>query len=583
MTPYSPILRKLLLSSLLLILAALGSADFFLTRYTAARELQHAQQGMEGQIRILAAALAGVEPAAVADWTARAGDQSRTRVTVIDRGGGVLADSQHDPSAMDNHSGRPEVRQALAGQLGKSVRHSDTLGVDLCYLAVPAALAGNRSVILRLAVPLGQVNIAISEVRGLILRASLVAAVFALLIAYFLSRAFSGRIRRIETFAAELVNADYSGTLEAESDDELGAVARSLRGMAEQFRGMLRRLAEEAARRKAILSSMVEGVLAVDSDLRVTFCNDSFGRAVRASLPLAERLPLVELVRDPSFLDLLKHVLATGEPKRSRLALVAASGRVFEVQAAPLEERPKPGAIAILHDVTELERLERIRTDFVANLSHELRTPLATIGGYAETLLDGVLEQPDCSRKFLQIIRASTVRLNEMAADLLALSELEAELDPRPVRVSVREVAQAAVRAVEAEAAACAVDVIPLEIEDVHVMGQRFRLEHALRNLLRNGIRFNQPGGDVRLEAVADDGRVRIRVSDTGRGISSRDLPRIFERFYCTDKARSRETGGAGLGLAIVKHVAESMNGTVTAESTLGKGSVFTMRLPAAL
>jgi len=378
------------------------------------------------------------------------------------------------------------------------------------------------------------------------------------------------------------VNADYSGTLEAESGDKLGSVARSLRGMAEQFREMLRRLSDEAARRKAILSSMVEGVLAVDRDLRVTFCNDSFARAVRARLPLAGNLPLVEVVRDPALLDLLKHVLAAGEPSRKRLALVAAKGRVFEVQAAPLEESPKPGAIAILHDVTELERLERIRTDFVANLSHELRTPLATIGGCAETLLDGALEDSEHSRKFLKIICANTVRLNQMAADLLALSELEADLDPPPANVPVREVAQAAMRAVEAEAAAASVDVIPLEVADLHVMGQRFRLEHALRNLLLNAIRFNRPGGEVRLEAVADGGGVRITVSDTGYGIPSPDLPRIFERFYCVDKARSRETGGAGLGLAIVKHVAESMSGTVTAESTLGKGSVFTLRLPAA-
>lgn len=583
MTRNSPILRKLLLAALLLIVVTLGSADFLLTRYTADRELKHAQQGMEGQIRILAPALAAVEPTALAGWTTRAGEQSRARVTVIDRSGLVLADSGGDASSMDNHAGRPEVRQALAGQMGTSVRHSVTLDVDLCYLAIPAALGGKPGVILRLAVPLQQVKVSTAEVGGLILRASLVAAMFALGIAYFLSRAFTRRIKRIQAFARELVNADYSGTLEAESGDELGSVARSLRGMAEQFREMLRRLSDEAARRKAILSSMVEGVLAVDRDLRVTFCNDSFARAVRARLPLDGRLPLVEVVRDPALLDLLKQVLAKGEPSRKRLALVAAQGRVFEVQAAPLEESPKPGAIAILHDVTELERLERIRTDFVANLSHELRTPLATIGGCAETLLDGALEDAEHSRKFLESIRANTVRLNQMAADLLALSELEAGLDPPPAKVPVREVVEAALLAVEAEAAAARVDVIPLEVADVHVMGRRFRLEHALRNLLLNAIRFNRPGGNVRIEAVVDGGGVRITVSDTGYGIPSPDLPRIFERFYCVGKARSRETGGAGLGLAIVKHVAESMGGTVTVESTLGKGSVFTLRLPAVL
>ena len=336
------ILRKLLLTAFVLIAVALGSADFFLTRYTAGRELQHATQVMEAQARLLAPALATAEPASLAAWAQQAGQQSRGRVTVIDRSGVVLADSQHDAETMDNHAGRPEVRQALAGQLGESVRHSATLNVELCYLAVPAALGGKPAgVILRLAVPAERVAVSIAEVRWLIVRASLVAAVFALAIAFFVSRAFTRRIRRVQAFAGELVNAEYSGTLAPEADDELGSVARSLHGMAQQFREMLRRLSDEAARRKAILASMVEGVLAVDRDLRVTFCNESFARAVRARQPPAEGLPLVEVVRDSELLDLMKQVLATGEPSRKRLTLLAASGRVFDAQAAPARG-PRP-------------------------------------------------------------------------------------------------------------------------------------------------------------------------------------------------------------------------------------------------
>jgi two-component system phosphate regulon sensor histidine kinase PhoR len=572
------ILRKLLLSALLLILVALGSAAVFLSRYTAESELRHAERTMEAQARILAPALPAGSPQALAEWTSRAGAESGARVTVIGRDGAVLADSQHDSASMDNHAGRPEVRAALAGHTGTAVRHSATLDADLCYLAVPA---GNG--ILRLAVPLREIDTAVAAVRWLILRAFLVAAAFALAVAYFVSRSFSRRIRRIQTFARDLVNEEYSGTLATEADDELGSVARSLRFMAEQFRRMLGNLADESARRKALLASMVEGVLAVDGDLRVTFCNNSFARAVRAREPLPERVPVVEVVRDPELLDLLRRVIATGQPQRQRLTLAAAAGRVFEVQGAPVERRPATGAIAVLHDVTEVERLERVRQDFVANISHELRTPLAAIRGYAETLLDGAAEDPVHSRKFLEIICRNTVRLGDMASDLLALSELEAERDPPPAeKVSLREVATAALNAVESEAAARQVDVFPGAIEDVYTMGQRFRLEHALVNLLHNAIRFNRPGGEVRLEAVAAADGVRIRVADTGIGIPPQELPRIFERFYCVDKARSRETGGTGLGLAIVKHVAERMSGTVSVESRLGKGSVFTLLLPAA-
>ena len=581
----SPILRKLLLTALLLIVLTLGSVDVLLTRYTADRELQHAQQVMQGQVRILAPSLAVTDPAALGDWANQAGRQAVARVTLIDRNGVVLADSQHDTSTMDNHAGRPEVRQALAGQIGSSVRHSATVDVDLCYLAVPAKLKGQpeSGVILRLAMPLRQIGVAIAEVRWLILWASLFAAMFALLIAYFVSRAFTRRIRRIQSFATELANADYSGTLATESDDELGSVARSLRGMAEQFREMLRRLSDESARRQAILASMVEGVLAIDSDLRVTFCNESFLRAVRAREPLPEHLPLLELVRDPALLELLKEVLAADQPARRRLTLMAAGGRAFEVQAAPLKQGPRMGAIAILHDVTELERLERIRKDFVANVSHELRTPLASIRGYAETLVDGALEDPENSRKFLRIICANTARLSDMAADLLALSELESEREPPPAeRISVVEVAEAAIHTVEAEALSRGVKIVIGDLEDLHIMGQRFRLEHALLNLLHNAVKFNRPEGKVRVDAVRADASVRITVTDTGIGIPSRELGRIFERFYCVDKARSRETGGTGLGLSIVKHIVDKLSGTVSVESQLGNGSAFTLLFPAA-
>ena len=425
------VLRKLLLSALLLIVVALGSAAIFLTRYTAASELQHAEDTMAAQARILRPALAAVDQPSLQAWTDRAGAETQARVTVIARDGVVLADSQHDPASMENHGGRPEVRQALAGATGTAVRHSATLDADLCYLAVSADLPG-RPGVLRLAVPLRQIDVAVAAVRWIVLRASLVAAVFALLVAFLVSRAFSRRIRRIQAFAQELVNEEYSGTIASQPDDELGSLARSLRGMAEQFRRMLAALAEESARRKALLAGMVEGVLAVDHDLRVTFCNGSFARAVKAREPLPERVPVVEVVRDPELLELLRRVIATGEPARRRLTLAAAAGRVFDVQGAPVGQPPAAGAIAVLHDVTDVEHLERVRKDFVANISHELRTPLAAIRGYAETLLDGAAQDPAANRKFLEIICRNTVRLGDMASDLLALSEMESEREPPP-------------------------------------------------------------------------------------------------------------------------------------------------------
>jgi two-component system phosphate regulon sensor histidine kinase PhoR len=242
------------------------------------------------------------------------------------------------------------------------------------------------------------------------------------------------------------------------------------------------------------------------------------------------------------------------------------------------------GAIAILHDTTDLERLEQIRKDFVANVSHELRTPLAGIIGYADTLLDGALEDAQNNRRFLEIIRGNAIQLSSIASDLLVLSELESGFDPpEPEPIPVREVLEAVLLTVQAEASSRGVTLIPVDIEDVEVLGFRLRLEQAVLNLVANAIKFNRPGGEVRVGACRiADGRVMIQVSDTGTGIPSQDLPRIFERFYRVDKGRSRQVGGTGLGLSIVKHVVERMNGSVSVESQLGKGTSFTVTLPAA-
>ena len=261
-----------------------------------------------------------------------------------------------------------------------------------------------------------------------------------------------------------------------------------------------------------------------------------------------------------------------------------AAERVFEVQAAPLTSGTARGAIAILHDITDLERLERIRRDFVANVSHELRTPLTAIRGYAETLLEGALEDQENNRRFLEIIKAHAIRLNNISSDLLTLSELESgKARPEPEAVSVRAAVESAMRTLESEARLRGVSLVCGRMEDAQVLGDRLQIEQALVNLLDNAVKFNRPGGEVLMEVTrAGDGRVKITLTDTGIGIPHDDLPRIFERFYRVDKARSREVGGTGLGLSIVKHIIERMNGTVSVESQLGKGSTFTLLLPAA-
>jgi two-component system phosphate regulon sensor histidine kinase PhoR len=583
MTFNSPIFRKLFLSALLLIATTLVVVDFYLSQYMARHQVENVEQRLAAQARLLAAELASVAPAGLEDWAKAAGTHAQARVTFIDPQGVVLAESQRDPETMENHANRPEVREAMRTGLGSAIRYSDSVNRELCYLALTMDYGGVPRHVLRLAVPIKDVDVVIAAVRWRILAASLGAALVVVLIAYFVSRSFTRRINRLRAFAEGLVNRGITGGLTTDAEDELGALARSLNGAATQHRDLVDRLSLESARRQAILTGMVEGVLAVDNELRVIFCNQSFAQAVGVEGPITERLPLLELVRDPELLDTLTQVLVTGEPAKRRLETSAAAGRAFEVQVAPLGTTSQRGAIVILHDVTDLERLERIRKDFVANVSHELRTPLTAIRGYAETLLDGALEDKENNRRFLDVIRAHAIRLNNIASDLLTLSELESgKALAEPVRISVREALDSALHTVEAEARIREVTILPGRVEDVFVKGEKTRLEQALINLLDNAIKFNRPQGEVFVTAgPADSGKARITITDTGIGIPSEDLSRIFERFYRVDKARSREMGGTGLGLAIVKHIVERMGGSVQVESQLGKGSTFTVLLPA--
>jgi two-component system phosphate regulon sensor histidine kinase PhoR len=402
-------------------------------------------------------------------------------------------------------------------------------------------------------------------------------------LAFLFIRSFSHRVSQIRAYAERLLDPPVFDQPLPSGDDDLGLLARSLQRTAPRIRELVESLKLEGARREAILASMVEGVLALDKDLRVTFCNHSFARIVGARLPVIPGIPLLELVRDPGLREIMTKVISTGDRVEQRLTLPGAGARSFEVLAGPLGSASTRGALAILHDVTQLERLERVRRDFVANVSHELRTPLAAIRGYAETLLDGALEDQDNNRRFVEIILAQATRLSNIASDLLSLSELESAAHAVPPQlVSIRAALESALRTVESAARVQGVRLLCEKLDDLKVVGHELRLEQVFINLLDNAVKFNRPNGEVQVEMRSNNGKVRILIGDTGIGIPSEDLPRIFERFYRADKARSRALGGTGLGLSIVKHAVEQMGGTVQVQSRLGEGSEFTIVLPTA-
>ncbi|MDP9053628.1 MAG: ATP-binding protein [Acidobacteriota bacterium] len=409
------------------------------------------------------------------------------------------------------------------------------------------------------------------------------AAAGAFWLTWTFSRALEWRTHRLKLFAEHVLDATSVAEPLPEDGKEAMLLNQSLRRMAARIRELVERLSLESSRRDVILKSMAEGVLAVDHQMRVLFCNQALADALGLKHPVEENTPLLGLIRDPTFLTLISGVLASGEAVKRKLQFTMDDPSVFETYAAPLAVPPHRGALIILHDITGLERLERIRRDFVANVSHELRTPLTAIRGYAETLLGGALDDSDHNRRFVEIIQAHAIRLNNIASDLLTLSDLESgrrDTDPGPI--SVEDAVNTALLTVEPEASIRGVQLVRGTVRDAFILGHALRLEQALVNLLDNAVKFNQPGGEARIDAgTMADGRVFISVSDTGSGMPSDDLPRIFERFYRVDRARSREVGGTGLGLSIVKHAVERMEGIIKVESRLGKGSTFTILVPA--
>jgi two-component system phosphate regulon sensor histidine kinase PhoR len=533
----SPLFRKILVGAALLVFPMGGLSDLLMSRYTQEREESAVRRSLEASVRLLARELAGKPLAELAEWVRQTDRLLGVRVTVVAGDGSVLAESRRQPESMENHAHRPEIEAAVRTGLGAAKRHSNSVNMDFLYVAAPARLSTGEPAILRVAAPLETIESAVRANRWRILRATLALAFLVLVAAYFFTRSLTQRIHRIQEAAEDLASGRFTENppMLDSGQDELGALAASLHRMAGNLLEMVEFVRAESARRDAILSSMREGVLAVDASLRITFCNQAFLDAVAAGQAPGEGTPLEQVAPDGPLLDSLLQVLERGETVRTKISLASSPGRSYELYAKPLELNRQKGALAILHDVTEIERLERVRRDFVANVSHELRTPLTAIRGYAETLLDGAIDDAEHNRKFLE----SAARL-------------------RQIRITA-------------------------EPADYCVRALRFRLEQALVNLVDNAVKFSPPGTEVRIACNrTDGGMVEIHVIDQGIGIPEADLPRIFERFYRVDKARSREAGGTGLGLSIVKHIAELFGGSVRVKSRLNEGSTFTLCFPAA-
>jgi len=534
------------------------------------------------EARLLARELAETRAAGRREWVRaarEADDRTGLRVTLVEAGGRVFVDSRADTSFLENHALRPEVRGALVGQAATDVRRSASIALDLQYAAVPAEPGLPFSVV-RVAEPLEFLRrLDAARAGGLAVAAALALAA-SLLVSVALARRDVARIAELQRVARRIGAGEPSARASERPDDDLGRLGASLNSMARELRARLVALERERDEREHVLAHMSEGVALVDDADRILHCNHSLAALLGAPRPAAPGTPLLSFARVPEIGDLLARARAAGHEVRDELRLWTPEPRMLRASATALGDDEAGAVLLVLQDLTEAERVNRIRQDFVANVSHELRTPLTSLRGYAETLLDGGLEDAEHREHFVRVIRDQAVRLQALVDDLLSLAELERAGAPlRRARFDLRALAAEQLGAVR-EAAARAGLATALEPgEPVEVEADRARIAQVLANLLDNAVKYTERG-TVTVAAGFASGRAWCEVRDTGPGIPPDDQPRVFERFYRVDKARSREQGGTGLGLSIVKHIVALHGGELSLRSVPGEGSTFRFELP---
>ena len=549
----------------------------------AARELQETLRLLTGSIPLPEPGTGEAQPDIQRRLRELASGTSY-RISVIALDGTVIADSERSLEqvrAMDNHLARPEVADALARGEGLAVRRSDTVGVDTAYAArlVPGP-DGSGAAIVRLALPLSSLGSVRRQLAEMLLLSAAVAAAMVLLLSWWLTRRLFQPLSDLIGIAHRMGEGDYGARFSVPEASELATLGRALERIAAHAQRQISAVEAERDHLSATVTSMSEGVLVTDRQGRARLVNPALREMFGLSRG-AEAASVLDLARQPRLEDLIASVLASRRSGSIELELLEPTPRSLALFASSLGGGE--GVVVVARDVTEAEQLNRVRKDFVANVSHELKTPLSAIRGYAETLVDGAIDERATAMRFSERILEQCHRLGDLLDDLLTLSRLEGTEPFRAVeRVDLRELAAEAVELVAARAAAKQVEVGVDEGPSPAVEGDPDGLIRLISNLLDNAIKYNRPGGEVRLRLAEHEGQALLEVRDTGIGIPLVHQSRIFERFYRVDKGRAREEGGTGLGLAIVKHVAQAHQGRVEVESEPGEGSTFRVLLPLA-
>ena len=514
------------------------------------------------------------------------GIKTKTRITIIDLSGQVLGDSDEEPSRMDNHADRPEFITALQGETGMAVRFSNTLEEQMMYLAVPIIREDKLSGVARISIPITFIEQALRTIEFKIGGVGLAVALLAAGISLIISRRISHPLEQMKHSAESIARGDWKKPLSVNSDSvEISALSNALNQMALQLEDRIKTITNQSNESEAVLSSMVEGVLAVDAAENIIRLNKAAGKLLEIKPDSAEGRPIHEVVRNSLLREFIERTLSGIENVETDLTIGNQNEIFLQAHGAVLKDMQEKsiGAVIVLNDVTRLRRLETVRKDFVANVSHELKTPITLIKGFVETLQQGALEKREEAERFLDIMSKQVERLNAIIEDLLSLSRLEQDSGKSAIsmeKTKVLQILESAIRDCESKLLEKKISIQLNCSNELEVFANSPLLNQAVLNLVDNALKYSEQGEKITVEAFVTGTEIVIEVQDWGCGIGSEHLPRLFERFYRIDQARSRQMGGTGLGLAIVKHIVQEHGGSVSVNSTLGKGSRFSIHLP---
>jgi two-component system phosphate regulon sensor histidine kinase PhoR len=574
---------------LLITILALGAASWYASSFLSEYFLERTIAGLQTHGLIIKGQiephLVPLNEKALDRVCKEIGKSAQIRVTVILSDGRVIGDSDENPAVMDNHADRPEFLKALSQRAGSAVRYSRTLDKRMMYVALPIRSSDRLEAILRISIPLTEVDEELNAIQDKITLGGFFIALFAAFVCLYVSRYISRPIEEMRKGAEHFAKGDLKYRLSSSGITETANLAEAMNLMAANLQSRIEAEVNQRNQIEAVLSSMSEGVVALDMNEHLLSFNQA-AATMFAKLPAAgKHQSLQEIIRDTRFSEFIKKSQKSNIPIREDIILYQNGERIININASFLRDtkEKRMGTLLVLNDVTQLRRLEKMRQDFVANVSHEIKTPLTAIKGFVETLQSGAKDNPKETARFLSIIDKNVNRLGAIIDDLLHLSRIEKENEANLIQLTktaVKNVITSSIKICKTKAEEKRIEIDFTCDNSLEAMIEPVLFEQAVVNLIDNAIKYSSEKGKIQIKAVKTDSDVSFRIQDNGIGISKKHLTRLFERFYRVDKARSREQGGTGLGLAIVKHIIQAHGGHITVDSTPGKGSTFTIHLP---